>query len=157
VRPSKATWSHRRGTQLNIALLGRTRPHPTAILPTLSPVAHPSAGVAQRVPPLKVSTFVNFCKPLSERLARERNLEGVAETVSGKCVLKRVREGKHQQQMAKKSRFCDCLCTFPSLPVGRVPGRPYMMYLREGRASFPPARPPTLLWLRIVRGGIIFT
>jgi len=42
------------------------------------------------LPPLKPCTFVN---PPSERLAREGNLEGVAETIGEKWVLKRVKRG----------------------------------------------------------------
>jgi hypothetical protein len=36
--------------------------------------------------------------PLPERLARERNPEGVAETVGEKCVLKRVKSSKKYQK-----------------------------------------------------------
>jgi hypothetical protein len=44
-------------------------------------------------PPLKLTTFVNFCKPPSERLVGEETPKRGAETLGEKCVMKRVKRG----------------------------------------------------------------
>jgi hypothetical protein len=59
----------------------------------------------------------------------------------------RAEEGKMRvkhNEKCKKRPFSACLYTLPSLPVGWVPKRRYMIYLREGRASFPLPSPSPL-------------